>query len=66
MSRPLFKVGERMLTVAQIEAAVGAALALVDAYDEGERSGGSVSWEAIDSAHALALCVKQPPADSQG
>lgn len=28
---------------------------LVDAYEEGERNGGSVEWESVDEAYRIAL-----------
>lgn len=55
MSQPLFKIAGRQYTVEQLEAAVDAAGILVEAYEQGEANGGSVSWEDINAAHTRAL-----------
>ena len=58
MSQPLFKVGERMLTVAQIEAAVNCAAALAVAYRRAELCG-SIDWSDVD--HTITLAGKVLP-----
>lgn len=54
------RISGRMMTLAQIEAAVDAASMLVKAYNDAAPSDGSpewdsIEWESIDSAHARAV-----------
>jgi uncharacterized protein with von Willebrand factor type A (vWA) domain len=59
MSNPIVYVAGRRMTPLQVEQAVQAAAALVAAYAESE---GSVSWEAVNDAHALASEAFKEPA----
>lgn len=45
---------KKILKQKQIKAAEVACKALIDAYDNGERNGGSVNWEEVDLAYGLA------------
>ena len=57
----MFKIGQRLLSLVQIEAAVNCAAAVTVAYDNAKVSGGSVEWSDVDLAHEYAKTALNKP-----